>query len=273
MCAVSKKELKIMSIRKQNGELIALVADYVKGNIAAFHRARVNKLGSLRLDIVLKKKNPYLFKAKNLLTVGDIVRSLTDAFLSSAEETIFGDWLEGLALFVCEKVYGGRKSTTRGIDLEFDKGGKRYIVSVKSGPNWGNSSQISKMREDFKAAAKTLRTSRSGLSVVAVNGCCYGKDNHPDKGDYYKFCGQDFWYFISGEETLYTDILEPLATDAKRRNEEFRAEYARLINKLTKEFTERYCDAEGNIDWAKMMSVNSASNSLPRFHDGGGGKN
>lgn len=245
-----------------NSELIHQVTTYVENNIATFHRARINKLESLRLDTVLKKKNPYLFKAKYLLTVGEIVKSLTDAFLSSAEETIFGDWLEGLAIFVCEKVYGGRKSTTRGVDLEFDKAGKRYIVSIKSGPNWGNSSQISKMRDDFKAATKTLRTGRSELSVVAVNGCCYGKDNHPDKGDYYRYCGQDFWYFISGEKSLYTDILEPLATDAKKKNEEFRMEYVRLINKLTKEFTTRYCDEEGNIDWAKIMSVNSASLSL-----------
>ena len=31
-----------------------------------------------------------------------------------------------------------------GIDLEFDKDGVRYIVTIKSGPNWGNSSQIGK---------------------------------------------------------------------------------------------------------------------------------
>ncbi len=245
-----------------NVELRQQVTDYVEKNISAFHQSRISKLGTLSLDTVLKKKNPYLFKAKYLLTAGDIVKSLADAFISSAEETIFGDWLEGLAIFVCGKVYGGRKSTTKGVDLEFDKDGVRYIVSIKSGPNWGNSTQISRMCDDFKTAKRTLRTSRSGLLIQAVNGCCYGKDNNPDKGDYFKYCGQDFWYFISGEKMLYTDILEPLATDAKKKNEEFQIEYVKMINKLTKDFITRYCDDTGNIDWAKIMEINSASKSL-----------
>jgi len=245
-----------------NTELIRQVTDYVETNISAFHQSRINKLGKLSLDTVLRKKNPYLFKAKYLLTSGEIVKSLADAFISSAEETIFGDWLEGLAIFVCGKVYGGRKSTTKGVDLEFDKDGIRYIVSIKSGPNWGNSTQISRMRDDFRSAKRTLRTSRSGLLIQAVNGCCYGKDNTPDKGDYFKYCGQDFWYFISGEKTLYTDILEPLAADAKNKNEEFQIEYVKMINKLTKDFIARYCDDSGNIDWARIMEINSSSKTL-----------
>lgn len=136
----------------------------------------------LKLKKVLGKKNPYLFKAKYILTAQDIIKSLTDAFISSQEETIFGDWLEGLAIFINQKVYHGRKSGIPGIDLEFDKEGVRYIVTIKSGPNWGNSSQVAKMRADFKTAQKTLRTSNSKLSITPVNGCCYGRDNNPDKG-------------------------------------------------------------------------------------------
>lgn len=234
------------------------ITQYVKENIPSFHESRINKLRALRLDTLLKKKNPYLFKAKYLLTAEEIVRSLSDAFLSSAEETIFGDWLEGLAIFVCSKVYNGRKSTTTGVDMEFDKGGIRYIVSIKSGPNWGNSSQVKKMREDFNSAKKVLRTSRSQLQIIAVNGCCYGKESNPDKGDYFKYCGQQFWEFISGETTLYSDILEPIATDAKKKNEDFNTEYTKMINKLTGEFIKKYCDSNGSINWNKIMILNSS---------------
>lgn len=65
------------------------------------------------------------------------------------------------------------------------------------------------MISDFKVAKKTLRTSNYQLIINAINGCCYGKDNHPDKGDYYKYCGQKFWEFISGVPELYIDIIEP----------------------------------------------------------------
>ncbi|MFM7440072.1 MAG: PmeII family type II restriction endonuclease, partial [Snowella sp.] len=97
-----------------------------------------------------RTKNPYLFKAKYVLTAEQIIKGLVDAHISSNEETIFGDWLEGLAIFINNKVYDGWKSGIRGIDLEFDSSQTRNIVTIKSGPNWGNSSQIAKMLADFK---------------------------------------------------------------------------------------------------------------------------
>lgn len=243
-------------------QLITQVTKYVEANIGNFHQSRINKLNELQLKKVLKKKNPYLFKAKYFLTAADIVKSLTDAFISSAEETMFGDWLEGLAIFVNHNVYGGWKSSAKGVDLEFDLDNIRYIVSIKSGPNWGNSSQITKMREDFKSATKILRTSNSKLNIRAINGCCYGIDNNPDKGDYFKYCGQEFWYLISGNKNLYLDIIEPLATKAKERNEEFQQSYAQMLNKFTKEFIAEFCFEDGNIDWKKLVQYNSGCKSF-----------
>ena len=235
------------------------VSKYVEENIGVFHQKRIARLDTLRLSSVLKRKNPYLFKAKHMQTAEQIVRGLVDAHISSNEETIFGDWLEGFAIFINTRVYGGWKSGIPGIDLEFDKGDCRYIVNIKSGPNWGNSSQIKKMMADFKSAQKTLRTSNSGIRVVAVNGCCYGQDKNPDKGDYFKYCGQEFWAFISGEKELYTEIIEPLGHKAQEKNEEFQQSYAQMLNRFTLEFGKEYCDSNGAIDWPKLVRFNSAA--------------
>jgi hypothetical protein len=86
------------------------VENYVESNIDVFHQKRINSLDSLKLSQVLKRKNPYLFKAKNTMTSEQIIRGIVDAHISSNEETIFGDWLEGLAIFINQKVYNGRKS-------------------------------------------------------------------------------------------------------------------------------------------------------------------
>jgi hypothetical protein len=234
------------------------VSQYVEENIGTFHQKRIAGLDALKLERVLSKKNPYLFKAKYILTAQDIIKSLTDAFISSQEETIFGDWLEGLAIFINSKVYEGRKSGIPGIDLEFDKDKIRYIVTIKSGPNWGNSSQIGKLLADFRTTKKTLRTSNSNLNIVAVNGCCYGRDNSPDKGEYFKYCGQHFWKFISADSELYTKIIEPLGHNAKERNDDFMVSYAQMINKFTKEFANVFCKNTGEIDWVKLVKFNSA---------------
>jgi len=235
------------------------VLKYVEENIGTFHQKRIQSIDSLRLSKVLKRKNPYLFKAKYVLTAEQITRGIVDAHISSSEEGIFGDWLEGLAIFINSKVFGGYKSGITGIDLEFDSNGVRNIITIKSGPNWGNSSQIKKMTSDFKTAKKILRTSNSQLSVVAVNGCCYGRDNRPDKGDYYKYCGQKFWEFISGDADLYTGIIEPLGHKAKEKNDEFMKSYSQMINKLTKEFANEYCKDNGEINWEKLVRYNSST--------------
>ncbi len=234
------------------------VSDYVEQNIGTFHQKRIQSLDSLKLITVLKRKNPYLYRAKYVLTANEIIRGIVDAHISSNEETIFGDWLEGLAIFINEKVYNGRKSGITNIDLEFDNDNIRYIITIKSGPNWGNSSQINKMASDFKSAKKALRTSNSKLNIIAVNGCCYGKDNKSDKGDYFKYCGQKFWEFISGDPNLYTEIIEPLGHKAKERNDDFNNSYAQMINKFTNEFTNNFCDDIGAIDWIKLVKLNSS---------------
>ena len=234
------------------------ITDYVAANIQIFHQKRLDNLQKLRLMDVVRRKNPYLFKAKNINTAQDLVKIILDAFLSSQEEGIFGGFLEELAIFICAQVYSGQKSSAEGIDLEFEKDGIRYIVSIKSGPNWGNSSQIAKMRDNFRKAKRILRTNTSLTNVVAVNGCCYGKDRKPDKDDYLKLCGQQFWEFISGDENLYTDITEPLGHQAKERNEQFIQEYAKVINRFTFEFIEKFCDTDGNILWEEIVRFNSS---------------
>jgi hypothetical protein len=231
---------------------------YVEQHIPEFHKKRIEKLTRLQLKEVLRRKNPYLFKVKNIITAGDFVKTILEAFLSSQEESLFGGFLEELAVYVCGHVYDGKKSSSEGIDLEFEKESVKYIVSIKSGPNWGNSSQIKRMIDNFKKAKRILGTNTSAsANVIAVNGCCYGKDNSPDKGDYLKLCGQRFWQFVSGNDTLYTELIEPLGHKTKEKNEQFLTEYSKVINKFTFDFIEMFCDVSGAILWEKVVQFNS----------------
>lgn len=232
------------------------MTEFIEKNIPGFHEKRLESLAGLKLERVLARKNPYLFKAKHIESAGDLVKQLLDAHLSSQEETVFGDFLESLAIYVCQQTYGGRKSATEGVDLEFDRDGVRYVVSIKSGPHWGNSSQIKKMRDYFRQARKIVGNKQH---LVAVNGCCYGRDNKPEKGDYQKLCGQPFWELISGNDSMYQDIIEPLGHRARERNEEFGKEYAKVTNRFTAEFIRDYCEEDGAIDWEKIVAFNSAT--------------
>lgn len=100
---------------------------FVEPHIEEFHKTRIESLMKLKLVRVLNRKNPYLFKAKNMVTSPDLVKSLLDAYLSSQEEGLFGEFLEKLAVFVCGRIYRGKKSAAEGIDLEMDRSGIKIL--------------------------------------------------------------------------------------------------------------------------------------------------
>lgn len=221
-----------------------------------FHQRRLEGLESLQLDHVLKRKNPYLFKAKNLVNAEDLVKSLIDAYLSSQEETVFGAFLEQLAIFCSIHTVGGRKSGIDGIDLEFERDGILHLVAIKSGPNWHNASQLAKLRADFLKARRTLNTNTVRREARCINGCSYGRICK-DYGDFEKICGEAFWTLISGEKDLFTDIVEPLGFEAKRHNDAFELKYGLVRTKFTAQFIEKYCDENFAIDWDRIVRFNS----------------
>lgn len=237
--------------------LLQEAKQFVANNIEPlFHQRRLAGLDSLRLDKILKRKNPYLFKAKNLVNAEDLVKSLVDAHLSSQEETVFGAFLEQLAIFCSGHTVGGRKSGIAGVDLNFERDGVLHLVAIKSGPNWHNKSQLDKLRDDFRKARRTLNTNAAHREVRCINGCCYGS-TYSDYGDFEKISGEAFWTLISGEPDLFVDIVEPLGFEAKRHNEDFEKHYAQVRTKFTAQFIEQFCDVDFCIDWDRIVRFNS----------------
>lgn len=71
-----------------------------------------------------------------------------------------------------------------------------------------------------------------------------------------ELCSQNFPEFISGNDSLFVDIVEPLGYRAKELNKEFFAEYSRILNLFTQEFMDDFC-VDGRIDWDKLVRFNS----------------
>ncbi len=257
-----------------SGDLLQAVQDYVEANIGYFHETRLETVQSKRLNDVLKRKNPYLFRAKSQAVI-QLVYGIMDAFLSSQEEGLFGTFLEGVAVFVAGEVYKSykpAKGKLRGIDLVLEKNSKLYIMEIKSGPNWGNSSQIQRMLTNFKDASAIMQHKYPAMEVIPINGCMYGKERSPLKAGtikgsgrpdetvrYWKLCGQDFWHFISNNRNLYTDIIEPLGYRAKERNAEFLEAYDNFVNNLVYEFLNKYRNADGGVAWDRLTEFVSKS--------------
>ncbi len=262
--AVSNTQI-LKNNNQYNEELNVVGSDYeiyhdylIQHVLTPFYDKRFEKLSKLKLKDVIKRKNPYLFKAKNIERGQDFVDSIITAFLSSQEETIFGNLLEGFAIHISESLYGGFKSKLNSIDLEFQRDENYYIVGIKSGTNWGNADQINKMKDNFKKARYSLKTQGITSNIIAVNGCMYGKDNNPFKEDidsdktYFKYAGQEFWEFISEDANLYQEIIVPIGEEAKRKDELFKSNLDAKVNEMTFEFMQ-YFTINGRIDWIKLV--------------------
>lgn len=56
-----------------------------------FYTALINKVDKLNIKSIIKRKNPYLFRAKAMNGAAQIIDAVLAAFVSSSEETIFGN--------------------------------------------------------------------------------------------------------------------------------------------------------------------------------------
>lgn len=235
------------------------IEKFVNDNIDTFHAKRIEKIKALKLNQVLNNKNPYLFRAKNLNLANELIAALLDARLSSGEETSFGGFLEELAIYVASITGNGKKSGIEGIDIELTRKNIRYLIAVKSGKNWGNAAQHARQRENFKRAVKVLKQSIFVGELQPTLGISYGRFKTVNTGQFLHIGGQSFWHLISGDSELYTDLIEPLGHEADAHNKRFNEEKDATYNRLTREFTNEYCDTDGKIDWPKLVEFVSGN--------------
>lgn len=235
-----------------------MVNEFISEQLDLLEQLQLVELNSIELYNLLELNYPFFLKVKPTHSAANFVCYMLDATLSSSEEKMFGDFLESLAIFISAQTSGGRKSSATGIDLEFEQDGIIYLVSIKSGPNWGNSSQKQALRNNFLTAKKVLQQG-TNARIQPVLGICYGKSRTTDNGVYQQIMGQNFWYFISGNKNLYTEIIEPVGYRAKYHNEDFDGKRSALENRLAKEFIDQFCNDSGTIQWDKLVQFNSGN--------------
>jgi hypothetical protein len=254
-----KKKVPYDVIRKKVNQYVSELIDDV------FYDRRTKKLKEQSPEALLIKllraKNPYMLRAVNCDTAEKLIRRIIGDSMSSSDEGNFGQFLEELAIKISLEVMDGRKAAASGIDIDAHYDNKRYLIAVKSGRKWGNNQSREKQVQDFRKRVKTLRQSPD-VEPVCILGICYGNLRRSDevKDVYIELVGERFWTFISGgHKKLYTDLIEPLAKEAKKHEEGYEKEYARTINRLVRLFTPHFVNEEGDIDWKKVVEFNSGA--------------
>lgn len=213
---------------------------------------------------IVERKNPFLFRIRVENDANEFARMVVDAYLSSSEETMFGIVLEQIAISICKNAIGGWKSSAEKIDLEYEKDSSRCVVQIKSGENWGNSSQKKAMRESFKQARKILSLGDPSIQIKCIEGICYGKSRVVYNGDHYKFVGNKFWTEISGWDGTSGAVFDLIGKHASNGLSRPRSEACnRLVlylmdnNAIVDEPRNRKVAKQGDfrIAWNRLLEI------------------
>ncbi|HLI48517.1 MAG TPA: PmeII family type II restriction endonuclease [Chthonomonas sp.] len=225
-----------------------------------FYNRRIANLSRLHLKEVLKRKNPYLMRAIGLRTAAELVEYILDIHTQASDETIFGDaFVEPIALAVSR----GRKSGATGIDIEMEEEKTYKAIAVKSGPNIFNASQTARMNDEFQELQNRLRQhlKNLGKQFEPILGCSYGQRvmEPTAKRRYRIVSGQAFWQEITGDPDFYLKLMRLMRDYPDKQRERYQQEWANAVNRFTRDLLNDFADADGTLNWEKIVQFNSSA--------------
>lgn len=225
--------------------------------LETFYGTLIEKIDGLNIQKVMKRKNPYLYRAKAMGSAAEIVESVLTAFVSSSEETIFGNcFFEPIALAAS----GGHKALAEGIDIMIQDNKANVIsaIAVKSGPSVFNADSRKRQEQNFVSASKLAQQAKTRYE--AYIGYCYGKKKESGRGKpkmYQELAGKQFWQEITGDEDFYKKIITYMGTMPEQYVSEYKESYSKAANRLVREFSNSFCKEDGSIDWERLVEFNS----------------
>ena len=220
--------------------------------LTEFYTSLTSTLDNIDVDLILKRKNPYLYRAKGINNALQIVDGILAAYVSSSEETVFGNaFFEPLAIVVS----GGQKAVTEGMDITVDKNNTIYSIAVKSGTRVFNADSRKRQEENFQSAQK--RAMQAHKVFFPVVGYGYGKKKTSSGKFYLELAGKDFWEWLTGDPDFYKKIIDYMGTRPDEYAKKFEDSYNKAQNRMVREFTIKYCNDDGSINWDSLIKFNS----------------
>ena len=221
-----------------------------------FYQRRFYKLNELKLKTVLRRKNPYLFRAIGTERASEIVESILQAYISSSDETIFGDvYFEKIA----RSLPGVQVSDAEGVDAVVEDDNTVHAYAIKSGPNPFNSSAKKRQHDEFMSLRNRLYKLHKKFDPVLAYS--YGRKNTQgsDNTIYREVSGQKFWDELTGDPQFYLKIISLMKDIPQKKKVEYRRNWDATINKFEAEFIRDFCFEDGRIDWEKLTEFVSGN--------------
>ena len=234
--------------------------DLIRRSLDDFYQRRMKKLTELKLSNVLRKKNPYLLRAIGIGKASEIVTEILRAYMSSSDESIFGDaFFEPIAR-LCS---GGTVSPSEGVAVAVETDSVYKAFSIKSGPNIFNASQSKRQNDEFNSLRQRMHKIHKQFDPIL--GHCYGRRASGQKGklSYRVVSGQALWEELTGDSDFYLKLINLMRDYPTEHRKKFEEEWDNAINRFEKEFLINFDNPDGSINWEKLLRFNSVKEQMP----------
>ncbi len=234
----------------------------VSHRLKDFYAHRISAMQGLKLKDVLRRKNPYLFRAVGTSSVAELVSDILHAYMSSSDETIFGNcFFEPLALDISQ----GEYESAAGADIRRETETALEVFAVKSGTSVFNSQSKKKQQDEFNKIRSRLLV-KLQKKFDPIVGYSYGHKAQSQRStgsySFTEIAGQAFWFRLSGDEDCYLKIIRGMEKCGEEHRAEFKVAWDHAVNRFSLEFSINFCDGSGSIDWDKLVRYNSSANPL-----------
>ena len=241
--ALVEKIAAELGISQANGKRILEVFEHT------YVQPLLDQLRSRGIRQLLSRKNPYLYRASGVATCEELVERAFADYLSSSTETLFGNFLEAVAVIVS----GGYKSATQGIDIERRVGGggtRVELYVLKSGPAGFNSASLRDAERALQTAEALLR--QGGVTAEKFIAFAYGRKKTSFLRGIHRLSSQELWRRIGGRDDFYICLLRMCALLGPLYQADIQVARQRLLDESRKKFC-----LGSDIDWEAVLEAAS----------------
>lgn len=210
----------------------------------------------ISFPILLSKCNPYEL-CVNSRTVENVVDFIMQTHKQTSSKTIWGNYLESIAVKVCNHILNGFKSSEECTDLEWVIEGKNHYRGWKSSPNWCNADQ--KRAVNLKEKNMMITENFGSFKVLTS----YGKTTKKRvKKGFIQLSGQDAWEEISGDGELYNKIMIGIQLNCDIIGQFLENIYISDRDKSITWFTENFTNKDKTINFVNINKYVSSRDNI-----------
>lgn len=206
---------------------------------------------------LLSKANPYEL-AVRCNTVQELIDFVMTSHKQTSSQTIWGNYLELIALQICKITLGGNKSQEESTDFEYTIDGKINYRGWKSSPNWANSDQ--KRAVNDKESTLSEGVDFGSFKVLTS----YGKTPKvKKKKGFTQLSGQLAWEEISGGDSeMYSKVMIAINTNKEVIGQFIEKIYISNMYKTEKWITDNFVNEDGTINFIKINNYVSSNDKV-----------